>query len=194
MLFEKRRIHIDNKNAPELLYPIISRDILKLGFNKHRNLIILCVGTDRSTGDSLGPLTGTLLSKQNILPAIIIGNIHNPVHASNLEQSINDIKDKYQNPFIIAIDAGLGKQNSVGFIDVKKGPLKPGTGVNKNLPEIGDMHITGLVNVGGYMEYLVLQSTRLSIVFKMAETIASALKLSINYVRDNLSEEITAID
>lgn len=194
MLFEKRRIHIDNKNAPELLYPIISRDILKLGFNKHRNLIILCVGTDRSTGDSLGPLTGTLLSKQNILPAIIIGNIHNPVHASNLEQIINDIKDKYQNPFIIAIDAGLGKQNSVGFIDVKKGPLKPGTGVNKNLPEIGDMHITGLVNVGGYMEYLVLQSTRLSIVFKMAETIASALKLSINYVRDNLSEEITAID
>ena len=194
MLFEKRRIHIENTNASELLFPIISRDILKLGFNNHRDLIILCVGTDRSTGDSLGPLTGTLLSKQNILPAIIIGNIHNPVHASNLEQSINDIKDKYQNPFIIAIDAGLGKQNSVGFIDVKKGPLKPGTGVNKKLPEIGDMHITGLVNVGGYMEYLVLQSTRLSIVFKMAETIASALKLSINYVRDNLSKEITAID
>jgi len=194
MLFEKRRIHIENTNASELLFPIISRDILKLGFNNHRDLIILCVGTDRSTGDSLGPLTGTLLSKQNILPAIIIGNIHNPVHASNLEQIINDIDDRYQNPFIIAVDAGLGKQNSVGFIDVKKGPLKPGTGVNKKLPEIGDMHITGLVNVGGYMEYLVLQSTRLSIVFKMAETIASALKLSINYVRDNLSKEITAID
>jgi putative sporulation protein YyaC len=194
MLFEKRRIHIDNKNAPELLYPIISKDILSLGFNNHRELIILCIGTDRSTGDSLGPLTGTLLSKYDTLPAIIIGNIHSPVHASNLEEIINAIENKYRDPFIIAVDAGLGKQNSVGYIDVKKGPLKPGTGVNKKLPEIGDMHITGLVNVGGYMEYLILQSTRLSIVFKMAEIIASALNLSINHVMGSLSNEFTAID
>ena len=194
MLSRKRRIHIDNKNAPELLYPIISKDILSLGFNNHRELIILCIGTDRSTGDSLGPLTGTLLSKYDTLPAIIIGNIHSPVHASNLEEIINAIENKYRDPFIIAVDAGLGKQNSVGYIDVKKGPLKPGTGVNKKLPEIGDMHITGLVNVGGYMEYLILQSTRLSIVFKMAEIIASALNLSINHVMGSLSNEFTAID
>lgn len=122
MLFEKRRIHIDNKNAPELLYPIISKDILSLGFNNHRELIILCIGTDRSTGDSLGPLTGTLLSKYDTLPAIIIGNIHSPVHASNLEEIINAIENKYRDPFIIAVDAGLGKQNSVGYIDVKKAP------------------------------------------------------------------------
>ncbi|NLM96715.1 MAG: spore protease YyaC [Halanaerobiaceae bacterium] len=194
MLFEKRRIHIDNKNAPELLYPIISKDILSLGFNNHRELIILCIGTDRSTGDSLGPLTGTLLSKYDTLPAIIIGNIHSPVHASNLEEIINAIENKYRDPFIIAVDAGLGKQNSVGYIDVKKGPLKPGTGVNKKLPEIGDMHITGLANVGGYIEYLILQSTRLSMVIKMGEIIASALNLSINHVMGSLSNEFTAID
>src|SRR5699024_6320300 len=27
-------------------------------------IIVLCIGTDRSTGDSLGPLTGTLLSNK----------------------------------------------------------------------------------------------------------------------------------
>jgi len=194
MFFDKKRVHIDEKNAAILLKSIISNLMLKLKFDSNKELIILCIGTDRSTGDSLGPLTGTLLNKSQIFPADVIGNIHNPVHASNLHEIIEKIEKKYHNPFIIAIDAGLGKQSSVGYIDVKKGPLKPGTGVNKKLPEIGDMHITGLVNVGGYMEYLVLQSTRLSIVLKMAETISSALNLSLNSIRENVEVEVSAID
>ncbi|MFW6264769.1 MAG: spore protease YyaC [Bacillota bacterium] len=194
MFFDKKRVHIDDNNAALLLKSIILNQMLKLKYNTGKELIILCIGTDRSTGDSLGPLTGTLLNKSSILPGEVIGDIHNPVHASNLQEIINSIKKEYSNPFIIAIDAGLGKQSSVGYIDVKKGPLKPGTGVNKKLPEIGDMHITGLVNVGGYMEYLVLQSTRLSIVFKMAETISSALNLSLNSIRDNVGIELSAID
>ncbi|MEJ6951956.1 spore protease YyaC [Natronospora cellulosivora (SeqCode)] len=190
MIFDKKRVHINDDNANILLHSFISNLLAKLNYQVERELIILCVGTDRSTGDSLGPLTGTLLNKIRIFPATIIGDIHKPVHASNLEETIDDIYKNYNNPFIIAIDAGLGKQSSVGYIDVKKGPLRPGTGVNKTLPEIGDMHITGLVNVGGYMEYLVLQSTRLSIVFKMAETISSALNLSIS----SLKNEVSVID
>lgn len=194
MFFEKKRVHIDDNNAAILLKTIILNQMLKLNYDIKRDLIILCIGTDRSTGDSLGPLTGTLLNKSSILQGKVIGDIHNPVHASNLQEIIDTIENNYSNPFIIAIDAGLGKQSSVGYIDVKKGPLKPGTGVNKKLPEIGNMHITGLVNVGGYMEYLVLQSTRLSIVLKMAETISSALNLSLNSIRDNIEIEISAID
>ncbi|MFW6022844.1 MAG: spore protease YyaC [Halanaerobiaceae bacterium] len=190
MFYDKKRVHINDKNAPVLLKTIISNLMTKTKYNYKKDLIILCVGTDRSTGDSLGPLTGTLLEKSNIFPATVIGNIHNPVHASNLQKFIDKINSNYINPFIIAIDAGLGKQSSVGYIDVKKGPLKPGTGVNKTLPQVGDMHITGLVNVGGYMEYLVLQSTRLSIVMKMAETITSALNLSLSSIR----KEVSAID
>lgn len=179
MIFEKKRAHINDQNAAGLLNTIIYHHLINLNYKPEQNLILLCIGTDRSTGDSLGPLTGTLLKKSNLYPAIIIGDINKPVHASNLGEAIKLIFTKYHNPFIISIDAGLGKQSSVGYIDVKKGPLKPGTGVNKKLPEIGDMHITGLVNVGGYMEYLVLQSTRLSIVMKMAEIITAALELTV---------------
>ncbi len=179
MIFEKKRAHINDQNAAGLLNTIIYHHLINLNYRLEQSLILLCIGTDRSTGDSLGPLTGTLLKKSNLSPAIIIGDINKPVHASNLEEAIDLIFTKYHNPFIISIDAGLGKQSSVGYIDVKKGPLKPGTGVNKKLPEIGDMHITGLVNVGGYMEYLVLQSTRLSIVLKMAEIITAALELTV---------------
>jgi len=181
---------MDDKRAALNLHSIIYRQITKLNYHPEKELVIFCIGTDRSTGDSLGPLTGTLLHKLRPFPATIIGNIDSPVHASNLEEFINLIKNKHHNPFVIAIDAGLGKESSVGYINVTKGPLQPGTGVNKQLPEIGDMHITGLVNVGGYMEYLVLQSTRLSVVMKMANIIKEGLYLSILALKN----EKTAID
>jgi len=47
------------------------------------------------------------------------------------------------------------------------------------LPPVGDMHITGIVNVGGFMEYFVLQNTRLSLVMKMSHIIAEAIFLSL---------------
>jgi putative sporulation protein YyaC len=183
MFLDRDRVHIDEEKAHLILHSIIYKLILKLNYHPNMELIILCIGTDRSTGDSLGPMIGTLLKKNNGLPATIFGNIDNPVHASNLDQMIEHIYKNHRNPFIIAIDAGLGKKSSVGYIDVKKGPLKPGSGVNKKLSEVGNMHITGLVNVGGYMEYLVLQSTRLSTVMKMAEVIARALEISVFQIR-----------
>jgi hypothetical protein len=43
------------------------------------------------------------------------------------------------------------------------------------LPEIGDLHITGVVNVSGFMEHSVLQNTRLSVVVNMAKKAADIL-------------------
>ena len=129
------------------------------------------MGTDRSTGDALGPLVGTIL-KQKKVPALhIYGTLDEPVHALNLAKTVTAIHLDHHHPFIIAIDACLGKYEHVGQISVGHGPLKPGAAVQKNLPAVGDMHITGIVNVGGFMEYFVLQNTRLSIVMQMATKI-----------------------
>jgi putative sporulation protein YyaC len=68
---------------------------------------------------------------------------------------------------------------SVGWIQLGLGPLKPGAGVNKNLPEVGQVHVTGIVNVAGFMEYFVLQNTRLGVVMKMAEVIADAVQMAV---------------
>ena len=40
---------------------------------------------------------------------------------------------------------------------------------------MGDIHITGIVNVSGYMEFFVLQNTRLNLVMKMAKKIAAGI-------------------
>ena len=53
--------------------------------------------------------------------------------------------------------------------------MRPGAGVDKDLAEIGDIFITGIVNVSGSMEQLLLQTTRLSVVMQMADFISSGI-------------------
>ncbi|WP_018754164.1 spore protease YyaC [Paenibacillus terrigena] len=142
-------------------------------------ITVVCVGTDRSTGDCLGPLVGSALSKFNSPLFEIYGTLDHPVHAVNLSDTLQHIESSVKNPFIIGIDACLGQTSSVGNIQVASGPVRPGAGVHKQLPPVGDMHITGIVNVGGFMEYFVLQNTRLSLVMKLSDIIANSLYMAV---------------
>lgn len=171
---ETYRTHIDQNLASQMFQTDLNRFLTQL-YDPCFELIILCIGTDRSTGDSLGPLVGTKLTKLGISPATVFGTLDFPVHAVNLHQTITQIQTQYQKPFIIAVDACLGRFESIGYISIKEGPLQPGTGVNKNLPAVGDLQIVGIVNVGGFMEYMVLQNTRLNLVMKMAEIISQGI-------------------
>lgn len=139
--------------------------------------IILCVGTDRATGDCLGPLVGEKLKKAG-LGIDIYGTLNNPVHALNFVSTITHIKYNYSNPYIIAIDAALGNADHIGYITVSNCPMLPGKGVNKKLPAIGDMSITGIVNVSGRRES-ILQTTRLYTVMLLADYIADALSITL---------------
>ncbi|MCJ7842845.1 spore protease YyaC [Lederbergia sp. NSJ-179] len=142
---------------------------------KRSPIIIVCIGTDRSTGDSLGPLTGSFLQEADFTHFHVYGTLEEPVHAVNLKEKLQEIQEKYTLPFIIGIDACLGRMKNIGMIKVGSGPVKPGAGVKKDLPTVGHMHITGIVNVSGYMEFFVLQNTRLNLVMKMAKHLASAI-------------------
>ena len=173
-----------NSYSPMATYDFsdyIYNTLIQSEIHNYDQTIVLCIGSDRSTGDSLGPLVGyklkPLLSRHK--EVIVLGTLEDPVHAKNLEEKIDCINSTYSNPFILAVDASLGQYNKIGFINIKKAPLKPGLGVNKDLPKIGHVSITGVVNVGGMMEYVVLQNTRLSLVMKMAEVISRSIFLSI---------------
>lgn len=142
-----------------------------------RELIYLCIGTDRATGDCLGPLVGSRLKSLSSLSRVY-GTLDTPVHAANLKEVLEDIFRSYNNPFIIAVDACLGNAERIGYINIRQGSLKPGTALNKTLPAVGNLHISAVVNVGGFLEYMVLQNTRLFIVNKMADIIAKGLYLA----------------
>lgn len=184
-LFTKRggegaRIPYDEQRAShKLAVELISLMPVSL---TNRPIVFVCIGTDRSTGDSLGPLIGTLLEEKSITPFHVYGTLEDPIHAVNLEEKLTEIKKKHFNPIIIGIDACLGRLKSVGVIQIGEGPVKPGAGVNKELPPVGDLHITGIVNVSGFMEFFVLQNTRLNLVLKMAKVISAGIhEASLTY-------------
>lgn len=144
----------------------------------HPNLVFCCIGTDRSTGDALGPMTGSFLSQLKSFPFEIVGTLDNPLHALNIEEITDTLLSSSIAPFIIAIDACLGNVNNIGQIIVQPGPLFPGKAVKKDLPPIGDVSIKAIVNIGGFMEYNVLQSTRLSLTYDMGKIISRSLLLA----------------
>lgn len=137
------------------------------------DVVFICIGTDRSTGDALGPLTGSALIAQGYKN--VYGTIDDPVHAMNLEETKQRIAREHKGKKVIAIDACLGQVDSVDTITVKEGPMYPGAGVNKDLGPVGDYAISAIVNVGGFMEYFVLQNTRLSLVMRNSAIISYGL-------------------
>jgi len=169
-----------NINQPTAIYDMAThlRAIMNEAALSQQDLVILCIGTDRSTGDSLGPLTGSKLRSFNSYPHIY-GTLDDPIHATNLHDNIQSIQTNFSHPFIIAVDACLGRLESVGCVSLGRGSLKPGAAVKKDLPAVGDAYVSGIVNVSGFMEHLVLQSTRLSLVMKMADTIAHAVSYGL---------------
>lgn len=152
----------------------------RMNTSGERPIVVMCIGTDRSTGDSLGPLVGDMLTKWRLPEIHVYGTLENPVHARNLEEMSEKVRLSLPGAFTVAVDASLGVLEHVGCISVGQGPIKPGAGLKKELPAVGDMHITGVVNTGGFMDFLVLQSTRLSVVMRMADIIARGLHMAMN--------------
>lgn len=163
----------DARNLAGRLYEMIL-DELDRG---KKGVVFLCIGTDRSTGDSLGPLIGYKLKGRQNQDIPVFGTLERPVHAMNLEQSLIRIRMKYPNHVIVAVDASVGSHDHVGCITLGKGALRPGLGVCKDLQAVGDIFITGIV--GGYGSYdpLMLQSVRLAMVMKMADYICESVFL-----------------
>lgn len=136
---------------------------LKNIFATKNNIVILCIGTDRCIGDCLGPYTGMKLANSHKFKYPVYGTLEDPIHAKNLESKLKTIILKHNNPFIIAIDAALGDENRIKNFCIKDRPIQPGQVMNKNLPLVGNISITGVVNnTLGSMEFMILQNTSLN--------------------------------
>ena len=139
--------------------------------------VILCIGTDRSTGDSLGPLIGYLLEQKHGLQrrCNIYGTLQTPIHALNLLDTVKHIDAAHAGAPIICVDASLGTPDRIGSITLSQRPLRPGLGVNKSLPSIGDISITGVIGTVAMSDPCQLQSIRLCMIMQMASNIAEGI-------------------
>lgn len=142
---------------------------------------VVCIGTDRSTGDSYGPLTGHMLSKIEFCDFALYGTFREPVHALTLPKTLERIDSAHS--LVIAVDASVGAPEYVGHIGIGPEPIKPGSGLGKTLPPVGDISITGIAAAGGLAPFLMLQNASLGLIYNMAEKTYFAIQTSLYRLR-----------
>ncbi|WP_211222598.1 spore protease YyaC [Paenibacillus daejeonensis] len=181
-------IHYLDKSAPAFLAD-------KLVEHAHsypdlRQIVIVGIGTNRSPGDSLGPAVNSLLANSYTGNRRIrlFGTLEKPVHALNLKKTLTYLNKKHAQAYTIALDACLGQYFKIGTIQLVHGPLMPGLSMGKQLPEIGHIHLKGIVNNYGPINVKVLDKTSLTFVQDMALMMAQALTLTIDRLLPTMTD------
>ena len=149
--------------------------------------VVVCIGSDLAIGDSLGPITGTLLRRQTkSFQSYIYGTLRSPVTAKEIKYISEFLKQTHPDSKIIAIDAAVGEESEIGLIKVSDAPLCPGMGVNKRLGKVGDISILGVLAKKSAFTYTQLNLTRLNTVYMMADTISKAI---IGFLNHNITTD-----
>lgn len=122
------RTHYKNDEATNIIHQnlanIIEQDKLLPLF--------ICIGSDRHLLDCFGPLIGTMLNKK--LPHLLVhGTLDDAIHAKNLTSKLKEISANHKNTLIIAIDASVGDEETLGYINMRQGGLQPGKALAKKL-------------------------------------------------------------
>ena len=150
--------------------------------------VIVCIGTDKVVGDSLGPTVGTLLTKCYCSPCFVYGTLDRPITALNLTKTANFIRYRHPRQRVLAIDCAVGKASEVGNINLSSGGIKAGSGVGKNIPEIGDFSVTCVIapKEKAHLLHEVQPKAVFSLAVSVAKTVYDGIKdlAFIPYIND----------
>ncbi|WP_236015737.1 spore protease YyaC [Planococcus soli] len=173
----KALLHFNGQTGNEEMALLIAKlkQIFVEAKQQQRQVVFLCIGSDRYIGDSLGPLIGSMMLENGITHRVF-GTLEEPIHAFNLKIALREIYRKNENPVLISIDASLGTKEQVGDVLFNEGPLVPGKALEKMLPEVGDYHFQGIINyLDPFPSSQFLNDTRLHTVMKLAKLIAQII-------------------
>lgn len=138
--------------------------------------VIVCIGSDLAIGDSLGPIVGSMLKfKTQGLGVFLYGTLAAPITAKEIRYMRTFLRETHKDSPVIAVDAAVGEAGDIGLIKLHDMPLMPGAGANKKLGELGDISIMGVVAEKSIGNYGLLNTTRLNLVYSMAEIISDGL-------------------
>ena len=107
--------------------------------------VILCIGSDRVTGDCFGPLVGEELIRRHNINTFVYGTLSTPVTALNIVDTAAFLKSRHPHRRVLAIDSALGIKREIGCLRVFDEGLYPGAAVGKTLPKVGDFSLTATV-------------------------------------------------
>ncbi len=149
---------------------------MRLPQNTEAPPVVVCIGSDLAIGDSLGPITGSMLKyKTQGLNIFLYGTLAAPVTAKEIKYLRAFLRETHKGSQILAIDAAVGDKGDIGLIKLSDNPLLPGAGANKKLGSVGDISIMGIVAEKSISNYGLLNTTRLNLVYSMSEIISDGV-------------------
>lgn len=138
--------------------------------------VIVCIGSDRVSGDSLGPITGSMLKNKLPLPDVfVLGSLESTVTAKEVKYLGEFLRETFARRTIICVDSAVGNMSDVGVIKVSDSPLLPGSGINKRLGKIGDVSIQGVVAEKSFLSRSALSEVKMGMVYKMSDIISDSI-------------------
>lgn len=156
--------------------------------NTYDELVVINIGTDKCIGDSFGPLLGTFLLESNLKNIKSYGTLQDPIHALNLQKIIPKIIKNHPNAYIIGTDACISNTLDIEKEFVKFShslPIKPGAGVGKSLPAVGNSSIKHILKIDERFEFFTSISRRLNDTYVSARQ-ACSLFVNIDKKIDEL--------
>ena len=150
---------------------------------RERYPVIICVGTPKVSGDSLGPRVGDRLKKTYDVPAYVYGTTASPVTGLNFRSYLEHVKIFHPNCFVIAVDACLGGKSEVGKVKYSLQGLRAGSALKKELGQVGDVAFLGIVAESGGDNFRALADADKKSVDELAEKIASKVFLFCSLLR-----------
>lgn len=155
---------------------------LKLKMNMKKDVIFFCIGTDRVIGDCLGPITGSFL-KNMYDNEKVFGDLDNNLTYENILKKIDEINLKFEDPYIVAIDAALSSEDNIGKIFVDEEGINFGKGLDKNINCIGDIGIKVVVGKDyndNELNFKTLQNMSLSRIIKLSKKTFDGIDIILN--------------
>lgn len=134
------------------------------------DITYFCIGSDLSTGDCFGPLTGTFLKNMGVKN--VIGTLDDTVHAKNLEEKLSQVP---RGNYIVALDATVGSLSDVGKLSFIRGPIRPGAAMKKELPSVGETSVVFNVAPVGFANFLTLGCVSLNKVWLGSNLLSRAI-------------------
>lgn len=147
--------------------------------------VIVCIGSEKVSGDALGPTVGTILIQDYGLKAYVYGTLDRSVNGVNINKFLKFIDNIHSGSLIITVDAAVGEKKEIGMIKYKEEGINAGAALGHNNPVKG-IGIVGIVgeNKGNIMANLL--SADYNSVNKLSRKIARLIYNWINQVEKQL--------
>ncbi len=151
------------------------QELAKGVLDKKRQVVVVCFGTMAISGDSLGPMVGSILREQFDLPVFVYGTEQKSVNGKNMGEWLDFIKSVHKDASFIAIDASLGQKDRVGQIQIRKDGVCPAA-VRGKKARFGDVGILGVVGENKGDALMQLMTVSPLYVLELANKVADCVK------------------